>query len=79
MHGLNAFIDGTVTILLANGLAGVIIGVQFLIIRKLYARNCSVQDARIVDAQTQTTALNANSTALQRISDALLQGASRAH
>lgn len=58
-------------ILLGYGLPGVIIIVLLLAVRKLYNRNCTLQDARVIDAQTQTTALNANTNALNRITDAL--------
>lgn len=77
MHALEAFLDGAVTILLNNGLAGIVIGFLFLAVRVLYKRNCELQDARVKDAQAQTTALNANTNALQRLSDALLQNANR--
>jgi hypothetical protein len=77
MHALGDFLDGTVKILLDNGLQGVIIGLLILSVRTLYKRNCALQDARVIDAQTQTTALNANTAALQRFSDALLQSANR--
>lgn len=59
-------------IVLGYGLPGVIILVLLFALRTLYMRNCSLQDARVTDAQTQTTALNANTNALNRITDALL-------
>lgn len=58
-------------ILLGYGLPGVCIIVLLIAVRKLYNRNCTLQDARVTDAQTQTTALNANTNALNRITDAL--------
>lgn len=74
MEAWQQFLNGAVTILLANGLAGVVIAIQFFAIRNLYKRVCTLQDARVIDAQAQTTALNASSNALSRISDALMQG-----
>ena len=73
MDAFTHFLNGASDILLGYGLQGVVMVVLGYACRKLYLRNCELQDARIKDAIAQTTALNASTTAMNRMADALLQ------
>lgn len=75
MLDLVHFFNGAADILLQMGLPGLCIGTLAIACKRLFDRYCSVQEKRIVEAQAQTTALNSNTEALNRITDALLQGA----
>lgn len=72
------FVDGAGTILLGYGLQGVVMGgLCFLswLLRKdrnnMFNLYCGVQDQRIKEATANLTALNANTVAFLRMTDAL--------
>lgn len=62
-------------IFLSYGLSGAVSVLLLYALRNMFNRYCDVQEKRIAEANAQTTALNANTIALNRISDAILQGA----
>lgn len=74
MAAVDHFLAGAADILLQMGLPGLVIAGLAFACRRLFERYCAVQEKRIVEAQAQTTALNFNTAALNRISDALLKG-----
>jgi len=78
MSWFNQFMDGAVTIVLAYGLPGVVMGglcIAIFFLRKdradLFARYCDIQEKRIMEAQASMTALNANTAALLKLSENL--------
>lgn len=74
MAAVGHFLTGAGNILLQMGLPGLVIAGLAYTSKKLFDRYCDVQEKRIMEAQAQTTALNANTAALTRMADALMQG-----
>lgn len=64
-------------IVLAYGLQGVVILSLAYCCRNLFTKYCDVQEKRIIEAQAQTTALNANTAALDRMADAIAPSSNR--
>lgn len=73
MNAFAHFLEGASQIMLGYGLQGVVMVALGYTTRKLYLRNCALTDARLADATAQTTALNASTAAINRMSDALIQ------
>lgn len=74
MEGSPGALDQIIQLLLGQGLPGLIILVQGFAIWKLYVRNQELHDSLYSNGKESVKALEASSSAINRLSDLLLRG-----